>query len=70
MAFHISDCDVSGKSNEQTYKMPPLDWERIMGTDAAALEEDPDAADDMYTVLESVGFLFVVVAQNFDLKLS
>jgi len=32
--------------------MPPLDWGRIMGADIDALQEDLDAADDMYGVLE------------------
>ena len=55
------------------YRMPPLDWTRVMGADLVALEEDPDAADDMYTVLESVGkynlkLLTIVVFLDFEVK--
>ena len=34
--------------------MAPLDWGRIMGADIEVLRKDPDAADDMYGLLEMV----------------
>lgn len=41
-------------------KMPPLDWDKVMGANIDALREDLDAAENMYELLEMVGIFFRV----------
>lgn len=41
-------------------KMPPLDWDKVMGANIEALREDLDAAENMYELLEMVGIFFRV----------
>lgn len=41
-------------------KMPPLDWDKVMGANIEALREDLDAAENMYELLEMVGIFLRV----------